>query len=105
MTSEWLTLLTSLLTVLGGMVASVWYMAWFLSRQLSEMKSLFYSQIDILKKAILDKIEYHEQHDDKRFSQITDELWAIKVRNASADDYNRRIFTQLKIDKLKEEDS
>lgn len=45
---------------------------------------------------ILEKLEYHEKHDDQRFNQITSEIqnrstsfmndiWAIKLRNAAID--------------------
>lgn len=36
-----------------------------------------------LTKEILDKLEYHERHDDIRFSQLHDSIWDMKVRNAA----------------------
>ena len=31
---------------------------------------------------MIEKLEYHEQHDDKRFSEITNGLWEIRLNQA-----------------------
>lgn len=38
-----------------------------------------------MKDDILDKLEYHERHDDTRFSQMNNDLWTLRLRNASLD--------------------
>ena len=32
---------------------------------------------------ILDKLEYHEKHDDSRFDDLNKEIWDVKIRLAS----------------------
>lgn len=59
-------------TILGA----VWSLAWWLSGHFSAIRKDFYA----LGKEILDKLEYHERHDDQRFSQIRDDIWDIRVR-------------------------
>lgn len=72
-----ITLLTAFL-MFGG---SIWALAWWLSGRFSKV----YDKIDGVKDVLLEKLEYHEHHDDKRFNNITDELVAIKIRNAYKD--------------------
>lgn len=38
-----------------------------------------------MKDDILNKLEYHERHDDSRFTQISNDLWGLRLRNASLD--------------------
>lgn len=70
---------------IGTLIAAVFAAGLWLSRQFS-----------ILKDFITEKLEYHEKHDDerfheveKRFSSIRNDIWEIRVRNASID--GRRI--------------
>lgn len=64
-------------------VGSVWSLAWWLSGQFSHIRSNMYSAIKEVEKTILEKLEYHERHDDTRFSQIRDDIWNIRVLNAA----------------------
>lgn len=64
-------------TIFGGQ----WKLSNWLSRQFSEVKSEMYR----IRDELLRKIEYHEEHDDRRFGQIHDDIWTIKVRNAAKD--------------------
>lgn len=59
---------------------------WFISSKFNDTKSLVYAQVNLAKEAILAKLEYHERHDDKRFEDVYNQLWEIKVRNAAVDD-------------------
>lgn len=61
--------------------AAVWSLAWWLNGHFNNIRKDVYA----LGKEILDKLEYHERHDDQRFSQIRDDIWDIRVRNAAAD--------------------
>lgn len=61
--------------------ASVWSLAWWLNGHFNNIRK----EIAFLGKEILDKLEYHERHDDTRFSQIRDDIWDIRVRNAAFD--------------------
>lgn len=65
-------------TLVFTILTAVWSLAWWLARQFS-----------LVKDAILEKLEYHERHDDVRFDAITKDLWEIRVRNASVDNLKR----------------
>lgn len=65
-------------TLVFTILTAVWSLAWWLARQFS-----------LVKDAILEKLEYHERHDDIRFDALTKDLWEIRVRNASVDNMNR----------------
>lgn len=58
---------------------------WYLQGQFNSTKNFVLVKTDQLQKAILDKLEYHERHDDQRFSSVRDDLWEIRVRNAAID--------------------
>lgn len=60
---------------------TVWALAWWLSGQFSEVRNLVYAQMT----RILEKLEYHEKHDDQRFGQMREDLAEIRIRNASKD--------------------
>lgn len=62
---------------------TVWALAWWLSGQFSEIRSFVYQQMSRVEVNILDKLEYHEKHDDSRFDDLNKELWDIKIRLAS----------------------
>lgn len=73
----------ALLGTIGGF--GVW-----LSGQLNKIKDLIFIQnektnikIDTMEKSLLEKLEYHERHDDKRFGDVHDSLWKMKLRNAA----------------------
>lgn len=65
-------------TLVFTILTAVWSLAWWLARQFAAVKD-----------AILEKLEYHERHDDIRFDALTKDLWEIRVRNASVDNANR----------------
>jgi hypothetical protein len=60
---------------------SVWSLAWWLNGHFNNLRKDFIA----LGKEIIDKLEYHERHDDKRFAEIRDDIWDIRVRNAAFD--------------------
>lgn len=64
---------------------TVWALAWWLSGQFSEIRHLVYEQMSRVEQSILNKLEYHEKHDDSRFIDIRNDLWDIRVRNAARD--------------------
>ena len=82
----------SVVGILITIVGTVWSLAWWLSNKFSELKDMFYVQIESVKNVLMTKLDYHEKHDDqrfssvdKRFSNIRDDLWEIRVRNARVD--------------------
>ena len=77
--------------MVSGLVGLV-TLVWWLSKQFSSVRHLVYDKvekvyekIDQSMREISNKLEYHEQHDDKRFSQISNDLWSTRVRNAARD--------------------
>lgn len=64
---------------------TVWALAWWLSGQFSGIRHFVYEQILRVEQSVLSKLEYHEKHDDTRFSSIRNDLWEIRVRNAAKD--------------------
>lgn len=69
------------LGVIASVGASVWSLAWWLNGHFNNIRKDVFD----LGKEILSKLEYHERHDDVRFTQIKDDLWDIRVRNAAKD--------------------
>lgn len=72
--------------------ASIWSLAWWLSGQFTGIRNLLYSQVEKLNTTFTEKLDYHEKHDDQRFNSISkdigavrDDVWEIRVRNASND--------------------
>lgn len=56
---------------------------WWLSRQFSSIRDLIHSKISQTEKIILDKLEYHERHDDQRFSDLHNQIWEMKILQAA----------------------
>lgn len=63
---------------------TVWGLALWLAGQFGGIRTLIYSQIEKLETHFTNKLEYHERHDDARFNNISNDLWELKLRNASA---------------------
>ncbi len=76
--SNWLTLLGIFIAVETTLVTAIWGFAWFLSKKFNNI----YEKIQLTLETMIAKLEYHEQHDEKRFSEITNGLWEIRVQQA-----------------------
>jgi hypothetical protein len=87
---DW-TLVLNTVVALGSGLGVVVGLAWWLSGQFSKIRELVYTSAE----KILNKLDYHEAHDDTRFNAVNNELWAIKLRNATADDFARRILMDI----------
>lgn len=70
---------------LGAFIGVIITSVLWLSRQFSTVRNLVYDKTEQLKQFIIDKIEYHEKHDDRRFHDLGNDIWAIKLRNAAID--------------------
>lgn len=77
---EWGTLL-QFLGLSGAFVATVGTLTWWLAGQFKSTRDIVYTQIQ----KVLDKLEYHEKHDDQRFQEIRNDIWEIRLRNAAID--------------------
>lgn len=80
---------------LAAIVGTGGSLVWWLSSQFSAVRSLVYSETGKLREAILDKLEYHERHDDTRFNLISNDLVAIKIRNASRDNLAKSLIDDI----------
>lgn len=65
--------------------AAVWSLAWWLSGKFSEIRNLVYMTAEKTREVLLNKLEYHEKHDDDRFSQIREDISEVRIRNATKD--------------------
>lgn len=70
------------------------FLTWWLGKQFSNIRQLVFNKIDDLYTKLTDKLEYHERHDDARFSAIQqdvqtransvmNDIWALKLQQAS----------------------
>lgn len=66
------------ISIIVAISGSVWSMAWWLNGHFNSIRKDFL----LLGKEIIEKLEYHEKHDDQRFADITNSLWEIKLRQA-----------------------
>lgn len=77
---EWLlpasALSFTILVFIGGL-------GWKQATQFSNMKSSIYDKLEKTEKNILNKLEYHERHDDTRFSDIKNDIWMLRLRSAA----------------------
>lgn len=81
--NELLTAIQSIITIIVGTFTSVVALSWWLNRQFNSVRELIYAKIDQTEKILLSKLEYHERHDDKRFSDLINEIWELKLRQAA----------------------
>lgn len=68
---------------LGTVAGVVWSASWFLFRQNITTRSLIYDKFNEVKSVLLDKLEYHERHDDTRFDNLRKDLIAIRLQQAA----------------------
>ena len=68
-----------------GSMGGVWTLALWLSGKFTDVRSQIYAEALKTRSELLEKIEYHEKHDDTRFNQVINEIWSIKIRNAARD--------------------
>jgi len=79
-----------------GLISSTAILVWFVSSQFSGNRNLMWKALTELGDKIIKKLEYHERHDDERFSQmaetvntrtreLSDRIWTIEIRNAAKD--------------------
>ncbi len=81
--------------IIVTVISAVSTLTWWLSGQFSTLKNVVFEKLGLTEKVILDKIEYHERHDDSRFAQIREELSELRIRNATKDAMMATIVTRL----------
>lgn len=69
--TDWMAIAGVYITILG----SVWTLGQYLNGRFSKV----FDKIDSVKETLLNKLEYHERHDDKRFSEIKNDIWETRL--------------------------
>ena len=82
--TDW-SLIFSLLDFLAMIVGVVWGHSLWLQKQFDSLKELIYAKVNTLEDNLMSKLEYHEKHDDKRFLDLYNRLWEMRLRNAAID--------------------
>ena len=85
---NWLGLVGIVIGAFAGSLSGVWGISLWLNAKFLDIRTLIYSESKLTRDELTRKMEYHEKHDDARFDQISNELWAIKLRNAARDGLN-----------------
>lgn len=75
--------LVSLATTLSAGISVAVGLAYWIQKQFTATHRHIDLKSEQTEKILLEKIEYHERHDDQRFSQINNDLWTIKLQNAA----------------------
>jgi len=63
-------------------ISAVWGHAIWLSTRFSSIQKEIDTKFEKILLTLTTKMEYHERHDDRRFSQISDGLWEIRLQSA-----------------------
>lgn len=87
MNPEYYTAAGFFLTVFGGL----WSLAWWLSGKFTVMEDNINKKLEMVKTTLLDKLEYHERHDDSRFSGIRNDIWELRIHNAARDGMVKKV--------------
>jgi len=61
--------------VVLAILTAQWRLSNWLTKQFDSIKALVFS----IESKVLDKLEYHERHDDQRFSELHDRLWQLSL--------------------------
>jgi hypothetical protein len=67
------------LMIMSTVVGAAWTLAFWFSGKIESKNERVIKKID----QVLDKLEYHERHDDQRFSSLRDDIWEIRVTQAA----------------------
>lgn len=63
-------------------ISAVWGHAIWLSTRFGSIQKEIDTKFEKILTSLTTKMEYHERHDDRRFSQISDGLWEIRLQSA-----------------------
>jgi hypothetical protein len=85
--NDWFQVITYILTAAASLLAAGWFSALWIARLRDDIKEAIHEKIEKLEQNIVRKLEYHEQHDDKRFSEIRKEIIDLRIREAKRDGF------------------
>lgn len=83
--TDYFTIFTFGSGIIVALITGGWVAANFLNKKFAGVHDNIDIKIGNLEKNIISKLEYHERHDDERFSAIDKSVWEIRVRNAGRD--------------------
>lgn len=63
-------------------IGAVWGHAIWLSNRFTSIYKDIDAKFNTFLSTFNDKLEYHERHDDRRFSEISNNLWEVRLQNA-----------------------
>lgn len=66
---------------MGAALSTVGALVWWLAGQFKATRDLVYARVQ----EVIEKLEYHEKHDDARFQEVRNDVWEIRLRNARID--------------------
>lgn len=81
--ADWLTILGYAVGTVISVALAVWSLSWWLSRQFSATNSLIDAKLEKLQTILVGKMEYHERHDDQRFSDLRNEIFTLQLKEAA----------------------
>jgi len=76
-------------------VTTIASLTWWLSGQFAAIRTMVHERVGLTERALVDKIEYHEKHDDKRFEQMRADISEIRIRNAAKDTLMSSVLNRL----------
>lgn len=83
--TQYLPLFTSVFGLFGFLIGAGWLSRGYLNNKFDEVHDNIDQKVNSLEKNIIQKLEYHERHDDERFGAIDRAVWDIRIRNAARD--------------------
>ena len=90
-------LIVGITTGVVALLGSTGTVVWAVSRQFSDNRKVMYEGLEKLGTKIMDKLDYHEKHDDERFADVaksfqnvSDQIWDLKVTSATKNAENLR---------------
>lgn len=75
--------------IVGGVASTIAILTWWLSRQFNVQNENFSKKIDYLYDKIISKLDYHEKHDDKRFEQVNNNIWELRLRQVASETHGK----------------
>lgn len=79
--TDWMAIFGTIFLVMG----SVWGIGRWLDARFYSTQNMLLTKMERMQEVILGKLDYHEKHDDQRFSAVNNDLWELRVRNAATD--------------------
>jgi hypothetical protein len=59
------------ITVFGSLMGGTAFLTWWLAKEFSATRRAMHSKVDMTAKVLGEKLDYHEAHDDQRFSEVS----------------------------------